>query len=90
MAACKEYEANRWCLDMATIPEDDNGLTEDDLYLTWTIRRFKRERRPDINVTTTQLSSVHERWDELRTLERWQFEKPLIATAKYFVKRVVI
>lgn len=95
---CVDHERARWRIDLATYPEDDDGLSEDDRYLTWVVRRYKRQWRevkpgwrPDpTNQDWSSFSKVQEHWDELRQREYWKLEKPMIATAKYYVKRVVL
>lgn len=89
VAACKEYEAARWGIDLATFPDDADGMSEDDGYLTWSIRRCKRERDAVHNVTIGRVGRVHAYFDRLRSEQRWLLEKPMIATANFFVKRVV-
>lgn len=75
-------EYDEWSLpDEITFPKADvDGV------FTWEVRRL---RRPETH-NRDDFHRAQKYWDRLRNTQRWALEQPMMLTAKFYVKRVVV
>ena len=71
--------------DLWTLPEETTWPSSDDGF-TWELRRKQRS----VTHNRHDYRAVQRYWAGLRAEQNWRLEQPMMLTAKYYVKRVVI